>query len=67
MDEIMKILLEIKNVEEKFRHIQENSALYVSENGGFTKQEHETLEKIISLCGEMNIAANEITKKRLSL
>jgi len=64
---ILQTLVNIKNVEEKYRQILENPALFVSENGGFSTQDHDILEKIISLSNEMNIAADVITPKRLGL
>jgi|GEM_PF-5881035 len=62
MDEIIKILLEIKIVEEKFRKTQENSALYGFENG-MTSEEIKILDKIINLIGEVNLAADTILKR----
>jgi hypothetical protein len=61
-DIIAQALIGIKNVEEKFARIQENPALYGSENG-LTNQEHETLEKLIALIGEANLAANAILNR----
>ena len=65
MEIILRALLEIKSVEEKYRKILEDPALFTSENGGFSAHEHEILEKLISLCGEANIAADVIIKKSL--
>jgi len=61
-NEIMQVLLAIKTVEEKFRKIQENPALYGAENG-LTADEHELLGKLIGLCGEVNIAGDVILKR----
>jgi hypothetical protein len=61
---ITRTLMEIRTVEDKFRKIQENPALYGAENG-FTAHEAETLEKLISISGEINIAADEIIKRAL--
>ena len=63
MDIITKALLEIKAVEEKFRKILENPALFTSENGGLSTQEHDLLKKLINLCGQVNIAGDIIIKK----
>jgi hypothetical protein len=63
---INKVLIEIKTVEEKFRKIQENPALNGAEYG-LTAHEHELLEKLISLVGEANIAADEIVKRVLCI
>jgi len=57
-----KALIDIHTVEEKFRKIQENPALNGSENG-LSTHELEILERIISLTGELNIAANEIGRR----
>jgi hypothetical protein len=65
MDEIKKVLLAIRTVEEKFRIIQENSALHGAENG-LTMDELQILDKLISLSGEASIAADAITKRCLS-
>jgi hypothetical protein len=65
MDIITQALLVIKTVEEMFRRIQENPALYGAENG-LTSQEMEILEKLISLIGEVNIAADTISKRALN-
>jgi hypothetical protein len=62
-DLITRVLMEIKTVEEKFRNIQENSALYVSENSGLNAQDLEILKKLISSVGEANIAADAIIKR----
>lgn len=64
MDTITRALIEIKNVEEKFRKIQENPALNGAENGLSTK-ELEILDKLINLIGEANIAANAILKRTI--
>lgn len=61
---IIKALLEIRTVEEKFSKIQENPAFYGAENG-LTPHELEILEKLIHLCGEVNIAGNAISKRFL--
>jgi len=62
MDEITNALVAIKTVEEKFRKIQENPALNGAEHG-LTAKEMEILEKLIELCGEANIAADEISRR----
>ena len=62
---IAKTLTEIQTVEEKFRKIQENPALNGSENG-LTAHELELLEKLISLIGEANIAADAIFRRASS-
>ena len=62
MDEIMQVLLEIKNIEERFSKIQENPALYGPENG-FTEDELKKLDLIISLIGESSISATAILKR----
>jgi len=64
MDEIMNALLAIRNVEDKFRKIQENPALYGAKNG-LTTEELKILEKLISVSGEANIAADAIIKRYL--
>jgi hypothetical protein len=62
---IIQTLVAIREVEDKFAKIQENPALYGAENGGLTKQEHELLEKLIELSGEVNLAGNAILKRYL--
>jgi hypothetical protein len=62
---ITRTLMEIKTVEEKFSKIQENPALYGAEYG-LTAHELETLEKLYSLLGVVNIAADAIIKRILS-
>jgi hypothetical protein len=64
MDEIKKVLLAIRTVEDKFRKIQENPALHGAENG-LTAHEQELLGKLINLCGEVNIAGDVILKRYL--
>lgn len=59
---ITKTLIEIRNVEEKFRKILENPALYGAENG-LTNEQVELLGRLISLAGEANLAADVILKK----
>jgi len=59
---ITRTLIEIRTVEEKFRKIQENPALYGAENS-LTAHDLEILEKLISLAGEANIAADAILKR----
>jgi hypothetical protein len=59
---ITKTLLGIKSIEEKFSKIQENPALYGAENG-LTNQEVEMLGRLITLVGEVNIAADKIIKR----
>jgi hypothetical protein len=61
-DLIAKTLTEIQTVEEKFRKIQENPALNGAEYG-LSAQQQESLEKLISLAGEANIAADEILRR----
>jgi stalled ribosome rescue protein Dom34 len=65
MDIITQALLVIKIVEEMFKRIQENPALYGAENG-LTSHEMEILEKLISLISEANIAADAICKRALN-
>jgi hypothetical protein len=55
-------LSEIREVEEKFRKIQENPALYGAEYA-LTPHELEIIEKVINLSGEINIAGKEILKR----
>jgi hypothetical protein len=62
MDIITQALLECKKVEEKFRNIQENPALYGAEKG-FSSSELEVLEKLIKYMGEANIAVDAIIKR----
>ncbi|GHV63071.1 hypothetical protein AGMMS49587_11890 [Spirochaetia bacterium] len=59
---ITQALISIKNIEEKFRKIQENPALNGSENG-LTAHELEILEKLIAINGEAMLAADEISKR----
>jgi len=66
MNTIARTLLVIREVEEKYSKIQENPALYGSENGGLEKHEIELLERLIELSGEVNIAGNAIMKRYLS-
>lgn len=62
MDEIKKVLLAIRTVEDKFRKIQGNPALHGAESG-LTAHEQELLGKLIDLCGEVNIAGDAISKR----
>jgi len=62
MDEVTQALIEIRNVEEKFRKIQENPALNGAENG-FTNQELKILQQLINSIGVANIAADAILKR----
>jgi len=62
---ITKALTKIQTVEEKFRKIQENSALHGSEYG-LTTHELKLLEKVINFTGEINIAADAICRRALS-
>lgn len=62
MDEITQALREIQDLEERFRKILENPALNGAEYG-FTADEHEKLEKLRGLVGELAIAGNEIMRK----
>jgi hypothetical protein len=64
MNIILQFLSDIKSVEEKFAEIQENTALYVAENG-LTDHEITILEKLIEQLGEVGIAADAITKRLL--
>jgi len=59
---ISQALSKIKVVEEKYRKIQENPALYGVENG-LTTHEQEILNKLIDSVGEANIAADAIIKR----
>jgi len=59
---LIRALLAIKTVEEKFRKIQENPALNGTENG-LTIDELKILDKLIDLCGEVNIAGDAIIKR----
>jgi hypothetical protein len=61
---ITQTLMEIKTIEEKFRKIQEDPALNGAENG-LTAHEIQVLEKLISISGEVNIAADTIIKRAL--
>ena len=62
MDEISKVLSEIRIAEDKFRKIQENPAMFGAENG-LTANQLELLGKVISMVGEINIAADTILKR----
>ncbi|MCL2721517.1 MAG: hypothetical protein FWD47_09290 [Treponema sp.] len=62
MDEISKVLSEIRIAEDKFRKIQENPAMYGAEYG-LNVNESELLGKVINLVGEVNIAADSILKR----
>ena len=59
MDEITQVLITIKIIEEKFRKIQENPALYGAENG-LNAQEQKIFETLINSIGVANLAADEI-------
>jgi len=61
-NEIIKVLLAVRTVEEKFRKIQENPALNGAENG-FTAEENKLIGQLIDLCGEVNIAGDAILKR----
>ena len=65
MDKITQVIISIKSVEEKFRKIQKNPSLYGAEYG-LTTEEHELLEKLIYVSGEVNIAADAIIKRASS-
>ena len=65
MEIIKKMLLEIKLVEDKYRGILENPALFVSENGGLSTEQYDLLLKLISLCGDVNLAGDVIIKNRI--
>ena len=62
MNEITRALVELRDLEERFRKILENPALNGAEYG-FTTDEHEKLEKLVGLVGEAAIAGNEIMRK----
>jgi len=62
MNEITQIIIKMKEVEDKFRKIQENPALHGAENG-LTAEELTILGKLIELIGEANIAADAILKR----
>ena len=64
MNEILRTLLDLRDLEERFRKIIENPGLNGAEHG-FTAEELEKLEKLIGLVGEAAIAGNEIAKKYL--
>ena len=66
MNTIAQLLTSIKEVEEKFAKIQENPSLYGFENG-LTSHEQELLEKLITLMGEVNIAADSISRRALGI
>ena len=59
---ISQALVGIQAVVEKFRKIQENTALHGAENG-LTTKELEILEKLIERTGEANLAADTILKR----
>jgi len=61
-NKILQAMLAIKTVEEKFRKIQENPALFGAENG-LKADEYALLGKLIDLCGEVNIAGDVILKR----
>ena len=62
MNEITQALLDLRDLEERFRKILENPALNGAEYG-FTTEEHEKLEKLVALVGQATIAGNEICKR----
>jgi hypothetical protein len=62
MNTIARTLMAIKEVEEKFQKIQENPALNGAEYG-LTSEELELLEKLIELCGEVNLAGDAIGRR----
>jgi acetone carboxylase gamma subunit len=61
---IANTVIAIRDVEEKFRKIQENPALHGAELG-LTAQEHEMLEKVIKYCGEVAIAGDAIVRRHI--
>lgn len=65
MNILTQALVEMNGVEEKFRKIQENPALYGAENG-LTAEELTLLEKLRAVVGEANLAATEILKRHSS-
>jgi hypothetical protein len=65
MNTILQTLIAIRAVEEKFAKIQENPALNGSENA-LSREEMELLEKLITLCGEVNLAGDAITRRSLA-
>jgi hypothetical protein len=64
MDTILKTLIEIKRIEEKFAKIQEDPARNGAENG-LTNHELEIFEKLIEQIGAASIAADGIIKRQL--
>ena len=64
MDTILQALINIRMVEEKFVKIQENPSLNGAEYG-LSANEEELLRKLIDLCGEINLAADAISKRAL--
>jgi tRNA C32,U32 (ribose-2'-O)-methylase TrmJ len=65
MNTVVRTLVAIREVEDKFSKIQENPALFGAENDGLTMQELGLLEKLIELSGEVNIAGDAILKRYL--
>jgi hypothetical protein len=61
---IARTINAIRDVEEKFRKIQENPALHGAELG-LTAEEHEMLEKVIEYCGEVAIAGDAIARRHI--
>jgi len=64
--DLARLLFEIKTVEEKFREIQKNPALYGFKNG-FSAKELELLDKLLSLSGAEVIAPKEISERHYGI
>jgi hypothetical protein len=62
MNIIARTIAVISEVEKKFQKIQENPALNGAEHG-LTSEELELLEKLIDLCGEVNLAGDAIARR----
>jgi hypothetical protein len=63
---IMRALVVIRNIKEKYARIQEDPALHGPENA-LTAEEVEILEKLIALSGEAAFAAKEIYNRFLGM
>lgn len=66
MGTIAQLLIKLREVEEKFRNIQENPSLNGAENG-LTDEENGMLEKLIVYCGEVNLAGDAIARRALGI
>jgi hypothetical protein len=66
MNTILRTLIEIRSIEEKFAKIQENPALYGAENG-LTNHELAIFEKLIEQIGAANLAVDAILKRILGM